>query len=78
MALCWLVSEVEGERRVFIVKASSSLDARIKAAMAGLKQVIIEVRQLDAEAAEQIARKDRGRLLSAAEAAEILAPPNPS
>jgi hypothetical protein len=35
------------------------MDARIRAAMAGLKQVIVEVRELDAKA--NVARWDRGR-----------------
>ena len=74
MAHCWLVSEVEGARRVFVADARSSLDARIRAAMAGLIQVVIGVRQLEAKEAERIAGKDRGRILSAAEAAPILGP----
>jgi hypothetical protein len=69
IAHCWLVSEFEGRRRVFIANARSSLDARIRAAMAGLIQVVTGVRQLDAE---RIAGKDRGRVLSAAEADKIL------
>ena len=63
---------VEGERRVFIATASSSLDARVNAAMAGLKQVDIEVRPLDAGAAGKIAKKDRSRVLNGAEADTIL------
>ena len=74
MALCWLVSELEGERRALIIRAGSSLDARIRAAMAGFVQVVIRVRQLDTEEAETIAGKDRGRVLSAAEATQILGP----
>jgi hypothetical protein len=69
IAHCWLVSEVEGERRAFLVRASSSMDARIRAAMAGLKQVIVEVRELQAE---NVARRDRGRVRCAAEANGIL------
>jgi hypothetical protein len=72
MAHCWLVCELAGARRVFVANARGSLDARIRAAMAGLIQVVIGVRQLDAKEAGRIAGKDRGRVLSAAEAAQIL------
>ena len=72
MAHCWLVSEVGGARRVFIANASTSLDARIGAAMAGLIQVVIAVRQLDAQSAEKIPKKAIGRVLSANEAASTL------
>jgi hypothetical protein len=46
------------------------MDARIRAALAGLEQVILEVRELDAKA--NVARRDRGRVLKAAEASGIL------
>jgi hypothetical protein len=59
----WVVLELDGRRRAFFVRASSSMDARIRAAMAGLKQVIVEVRELDAKAS--VARRDRGRLADA-------------
>jgi hypothetical protein len=57
----WVVWELDGRRRAFFVKASSSMDARIRAAMAGLKQVIVEVRELDAKANGQGPRAQRSR-----------------
>ena len=66
----WVVLELDGRRRAFCVRASSSMDARIRAAMAGLKQVIVEVRELDAKAS--VARRDRGRVLNVADRIGIL------
>jgi hypothetical protein len=72
MALYWPVSELEGERRALIIRAGSSLDARIRAAMAGLVQVVIGVRQLDAEAAKRVPKKDIGRMLTLEEAGALV------
>ena len=60
MALFWLVSERDGEQRVFIQDTSSSLNARIRAAMADLKQVFFTVQELNARAAKKVPRRATG------------------
>lgn len=64
----WMVAEIGGERRAFVHHASSSLNARIRASMSGLKQVVTELRELDAKPAN----KNVGRVLSADEARALL------
>lgn len=83
MPLFWIVHELDGKRRIFIVQAGAPITARIKASIAGFDGTFVEAHELDDKSAKRVPQKDarqgseRGRDRGCADAAGKSGP-NPS
>ena len=72
-SLFWLVHRDGGEQRYFIAEAGAPIFARLRAAIAGLPaETFHEIHALDAATARKVPRRMIGRVLTQAEAEELL------
>ena len=72
MPLFWIVHELDGKRRIFIVQAGAPITARIKASIAGFDGTFVEAHMLDERRARKVPKKMIGRELSDHEVRALL------
>ena len=72
MRLYWLAFQIDGKILVVIQPGESLVQARMKAALAGLRAVDLDGYELDAKTAAKVPMEVIGRPLSRSEAAKLL------